>query len=77
MRATKKFRGLIDLIGSELDGDPGGKVVVFAAHAEVLSVLERELRHRLKTVTLRFLARPAGLEPTTYRLEGGCSIQLS
>jgi hypothetical protein len=23
------------------------------------------------------LARPAGLEPTTYRLEGGCSIRLS
>ena len=22
-------------------------------------------------------SRPVGLEPTTYRLEGGCSIQLS
>jgi len=26
---------------------------------------------------LSILARPAGFEPTTCRLEGGCSIQLS
>ncbi len=27
--------------------------------------------------SLALMARPAGLEPATIRLEGGCSIQLS
>ena len=27
--------------------------------------------------TMKRLARPSGLEPLTYRLEGGCSIRLS
>ena len=35
----------------------------------------RPSRISLKTQTLRM--RPAGFEPATYRLEGGCSIQLS
>ena len=29
------------------------------------------------TYKLRLMARPAGFEPATTRLEGGCSIQLS
>ena len=29
------------------------------------------------TLAPAVLARPAGLEPATIRLEGGCSIQLS
>jgi hypothetical protein len=32
---------------------------------------------RRKLLWLDFLATPAGLEPATCRLEGGCSIQLS
>jgi hypothetical protein len=33
--------------------------------------------HITLLVPLRQMARPAGLEPATIRLEGGCSIQLS
>ena len=29
------------------------------------------------TYKLRLMARPAGIEPATTRLEGGCSIRLS
>jgi hypothetical protein len=30
-----------------------------------------------KAISFRKVARPAGFEPATVRLEGGCSIQLS
>ena len=42
--------------------------------------LPTELRpplHASRPHSLALMARPAGLEPATIRLEGGCSIQLS
>ena len=33
--------------------------------------------HNSVNLTMHPMARPAGLEPATIRLEGGCSIQLS
>lgn len=41
-----------------------------------LAVLEPKSSVSTSSTTLA-LVRPVGLEPTTTRLEGGCSIQLS
>src|SRR5690606_33887268 len=57
----------------------GGRWESNPRHQEPQScALPTELRPPyLHACAKRLMARPAGLEPATIRLEGGCSIQLS
>ncbi len=42
-----------------------------------MGLKEFESLNGITAKRLKILAAPAGLEPATIRLEGGCSIQLS
>ena len=56
--------------------DDGNRTHDTRSHNPVLYQLSYA-HHIALLVPLRQMARPAGLEPATIRLEGGCSIQLS
>lgn len=55
--------------------DDGNRTHDTRSHNPVLYQLS--YAHHILLLVPAALARPAGLEPATIRLEGGCSIQLS
>lgn len=71
----KNENARFDLAYSEYGVDDGNRTHDTRSHNPVLYQLS--YAHHILLVLLYHLARPAGLEPATIRLEGGCSIQLS